>query len=447
MKVYSNSKSKKMNELLKESLAGGVHSVYRLKNKKVPIHFNKAYKSRIWDVDGNEYLDLNAKTGAMFIGHGNEKYQNALKECIDHVMTLDLTEYDVLACEYMKKYIPCCEMVHFGLSGTETVQNALRLARAYTSKNKVIRFEGHFHGTADNVLGGIVEKPEFPFPVDNGSGPFSTLGRAENVLESQSIMIPWNDIGVFMKTVSRFKEDVAAVIMEPVNLNSGSIMPVEHYLEDVKHICKENNILLIFDETITGIRMGLGGAQGTFGVIPDISIFGKCIGGGGLPLSALAGSKEIMEMYADNKVVHGGTFNGYPLSMVALISVFEILTQDVGAYERLHRYSSELAQIFMQLSSKAGIEMTVQGPDGGMSYHCKEKEIITYASLDDDTILKNGIVRECLCSHGILVSHMSRMYTNIQLDETDLEFFEQHAKAALEDAAIVINRIKKNNKR
>lgn len=446
MKAYSTCRSQRINRELKEYLAGGVHSLYRQTNKKVPIHFNRACKSRIWDVDGNEYLDLNAKSGAMFIGHGNREYQEALAECMEYVMTLDLTEYDVLACKYMKKYIPCCEKVHFGLSGTEIVQNAIRLARAYTSKNKIIRFEGHFHGTADNVLGGKAKITEKPIPVDDGTGPFSTMGRAENVLEEQSLLIPWNDIGILEKTVSKFQNDIAAVIMEPVNLNGGSIMPAEHYLESVEQVCRKNRILLIFDETITGIRMGLGGAQSVFGVVPDIAIFGKCIGGGGIPLSALGAKKDIMDLYANNKVVHGGTFNGYPLSMAALVCVFQILAHDTQAYVRMHKYSSQIAQIFVQISRKVGIAMTVQGPDGGMSYHCTEKPITSYSSLDDDIIIKNGIVRECLCSHGILVSHMSRMYTNIQLNENDLEFFEKHAKTALEDAAIVINRLGKNRK-
>lgn len=443
MKVYSTCNSKKMNDHLKEYLAGGVHSIYRLKDKKVPIHFCKADKSRIWDIDGNEYLDLNAKTGAMFLGHGNRRYQEALKECIDHVMTVDLTEYDIRACEYLQKYVPCCEKVQFGLSGTEIIQNALRLARAYTSKNKIIRFEGHFHGTSDNILGGTVKQEDTPFPIDDGIGPFSTLGRAKNVLESETLLIPWNDIQVFKETVSKYNDDIAAVIMEPVNLNSGSIMPAENYLKEVQEVCKENHILLIFDETITGIRMGLGGAQSTYGIIPDLAILGKSIGGGGLPLSALTGKKEIMDLYSENRVVHGGTFNGYPLSMAALISVFDIITDGTKAYERLNYYSAQIADIFGNVAKSIGIEMTVQGPAGGMSYHCRENPIMSYSQLDDDTIVKNGIVRHCLCSHGILVSHMSRMYTNISMNDDDMEFFEKRVKVALEEAALVITRLSK----
>ncbi len=442
MRRYNLSKSRENGEQLKKILPGGTHHNFNAKDKRIPIEFYKGKGSRIWDADGNEYLDLFAKFGAMILGHSNQEYNEALKECMDGILAADLTAASRDTCEILHTRIPSAEMVRFGLSGTEMVHNAVRLARAYTGRNKVLRFEGHFHGTGDSTMGGVIADSSVPVPYDNGEGAFSTGGRAKGVLENESILIPWNDLELLERTLHKYGEDIAAVLTEPISINGGSIMPKSGFLEGLRELCSKNNILLIFDELITGLRMGLGGAQAYYNVIPDLSLWGKCITNGGMPTSILAGKRKFMNLYEEAKVVHGGTFNGYPLGMAAVKATFEILGRNEKEnYSKMRHYAGKIHQIFIEEAKKAGLDLVIQGPETCASYHCSKDTIESYHELNNDLIAKNGIIRECLASYGILVSSISRIYPNITLDENDVQFFSERIGYAVMDAAAVIKRL------
>lgn len=448
---YFINKSKAYNDNLREILPCGYHYNFRMSERKIPVHFTKGQGSRLWDIDGNEYLDLYCKLGAMILGHCNEAFNRALKEQIDKVLGVDLCDIDNEACKLLSKYIPSAEMIRFGLSGTEMIQNALRIARAYTNKNRFLRFEGHFHGNADNVLGGSTENYDNPIPIDKGDGFSSTEGRAVRVLEDQSYLIPWNNIVILDKVIEHHGDEIAAIILEPICINGGSIYPAKGYLEHVREICDENNIVLIFDEVITGIRIGLGGAQGILNVLPDLTIMGKCISGGGIPISALMGRRKIMELYDNGRVIHAGTFNGYPLGLAAICETIKILEKDGGqSYKQMNHYAEQLHLSLIKEANNAGLDMIVQGPRSCASYHCRDSAVNSSSEIDSILHAKNTIIRQQLAQYGIIIAPLSRMYTNIGLNEKDVEFFNERIPHALRDAKIlidrVINKIRNQNK-
>ncbi|HFC12466.1 MAG TPA: aminotransferase class III-fold pyridoxal phosphate-dependent enzyme, partial [Anaerolineae bacterium] len=316
------------NKRVKALLPGGVHYNFHLPWEETPIHFVKADQSRVWDMNGKEYLDLYARFGALIVGHNNAEYNAILKDTVDRVLSVSHCDMDAEALELIARFVPSAEMVRFGLSGTEIVQNALRLARAFTGKNRFVRFVGHYHGNADNIMGGKAPRQGDPIPSDYIGDLKGTAGRAKGSLESQSYLLPWNDADALEQLLIKKGDQIAAVITEPVCVNGGSIFPAPGYLKRMRELCDQYGVLLIFDEIITGFRMGLGGAQTEYAVTPDLTTLGKAIAGGGVPVSALVGKQEIMQLLVDKKVIHAGTFNGYPLGTAAVKATLELLSRD-----------------------------------------------------------------------------------------------------------------------
>ena len=433
MKSQQNPASmKEYNLRVKKYLPGGVHYNFRLPWEETPIHFVKADGSRAWDMDGNEYLDLYARFGAMIVGHGNKEYNECLKETIDRVLSVSHCDMDAEALELIAKFIPSAEMIRFGLSGTEIVQNALRLARAWTGKNRFVRFIGHYHGNADNIMGGRAPKTGDPIPSDYVGDLKGTDGRAKDSMESQSYLIPWNNADILENLLKSKGHEIAAVITEPVCVNGGSVLPAPGYLKRVRELCDEYNVVLIFDEIITGFRMGLGGAQQEYGVTPDLTTLGKAIAGGGVPVSALVGKKEIMQLLVDKKVIHAGTFNGYPLGTAAVKATLEILSRNNGqAISQLNEKMVMIHEILKSEADNAGLPLVIQGPPGCASYHvCKDvlknPEEYDFEIMSLDIILNNSLLK-----NGILVSSISRMYPNISLNEDDVEWFRERVRNAV----------------
>ena len=433
MKSQQNPASmKEYNLRVKKYLPGGVHYNFRLPWEETPIHFVKADGSRAWDMDGNEYLDLYARFGAMIVGHGNKEYNECLKETIDRVLSVSHCDMDAEALELIAKFIPSAEMIRFGLSGTEIVQNALRLARAWTGKNRFVRFIGHYHGNADNIMGGRAPKTGDPIPSDYVGDLKGTDGRAKDSMESQSYLIPWNNADILENLLKSKGHEIAAVITEPVCVNGGSVLPAPGYLKRVRELCDEYNVVLIFDEIITGFRMGLGGAQQEYGVTPDLTTLGKAIAGGGVPVSALVGKKEIMQLLVDKKVIHAGTFNGYPLGTAAVKATLEILSRNNGqAISQMNEKMVMIHEILKSEADNAGLPLVIQGPPGCASYHvCKDvlknPEEYDFEIMSLDIILNNSLLK-----NGILVSSISRMYPNISLNEDDVEWFREGVRNAV----------------
>lgn len=420
------------NQRVKQHLPGGVHYNFHLPWEETPLHFAHASRSRVTDMNGREYLDLYARFGALIVGHGNEEYNECLKDTIDRVLSVSHCDLDAEALELIHQYVPSAEMIRFGLSGTEIVQNALRLARAWTGKNRFVRFEGHYHGNSDNIMGGKTPRTGLPVPSDYPGDMKGTQGRARDVMESQSYLLPWNDAARLEELFVEHGDDIAAVIMEPVCVNGGGVMPAPGYLQRVRQLCDHHQVVLIFDEIITGFRMGLGGAQEMFGVTPDLTTLGKAIAGGGVPVSALVGRADIMKPLVDKKVIHAGTFNGYPLGTAAVKATLEMLGRNGGeAMNRMNLHAEMIHDILTREAAKVGLPLIVQGPAGCASYHCCTEELSSTADYTFELMSFDILLNGKLAEHGILVSTLSRMYPNIMLDMKDVAWFSERVPAAI----------------
>lgn len=427
-------------EKVKEKLPGGVHYNFNLPWEEKPIFYKYTDKSRVFDLEDNEHLDLYARFGAMLLGHNNEEYKDAMKEAMDNVLCVSHSYYDYPVLEKLSKAIPSAEMIRFGLSGTEVVQNAIRLARGYTNKDKFIRFANHYHGNADNIMGGKTGKNSF-VPHEYRGDYKGTLGREKGAFE-HSYVLPWNDIEVLAEFLSEHHEEIAAVITEPICVNGGSIMPAEGYLQGMRELCDKYGIVLIFDEIITGFRVGHGCAQSIFNVTPDLTLLGKAIGGGGVPISAIVGKEEIMKLYTSKKVIHAGTFNGYPLGMAAINASFDIISRDNSkCLAEMNRRITEIHKILLEEAKENGVPLIVQGHPACAAYHCCEEELKTPSEYTMEIMSRDIIINAFMQKHGILISSVSRIYPNISICDDDIEWFRKKCKTALNEVSGLISKM------
>lgn len=418
---------------VRKILAGGVHYNFNLPWDEYPLHFVKGKNSRLWDMNGKEYLDFYARFGASILGHSNEEYCDTLKATIDRILCVSHSDLDAETLEILSKLIPSAECIRFGLSGTETIQNALRLARAFTGKNRFIRFEGHYHGNADNIMGGKVPKGTNDYIPKEFLGDFKhTAGRAVGSLEDNSFLLPWNNIDVLEDVLIKHANEIAAIITEPICVTSGSLMPAAGYLEKMRSLCDKYHVVLIFDEVITGCRTGVGGAQKLLNIVPDLSVFGKAIAGGAIPVSVLAGKKEIMQLLIDKKVIHAGTFNGYPLGAAAVKTTLEILSRDnESAIFTMNETVTQIHDILKARADAIELPLIIQGPPGCAAYHCTDTILKNPEDYTDELMMMDIILNNNLAENGILVSTFSRIYPNISLNHEDVEYFRKNVDNAL----------------
>src|SRR4051794_11309196 len=324
------------------TLAGGVSSGLRRSARPYPMFFDKGKGSRVQDVDGNSYIDYGLAWGPLILGQSPDVVVRAIAEQATKGLTFgaqhDL-EYQVS--ELLTEIIPCADQVVYANSGTEIVQVALRLARAATGRRKYLKFEGHYHGWADEALvsyhpaagDGVTGSARTPVPVGRGQLPHEHVVVAE-----------WNIRDDVERAITEHGSELSAVLCEPLLANSGCIPPAPGFLEFLRDVCNRNGALLIFDEVITGLRIDLGGAQTRFGVTPDLATFAKAVGAG-LPLSVLAGRSEFMKLIADGNVVHAGTLNGNPISLAAARAALEVLKSGKDEiYPRLRSLGAALSE-------------------------------------------------------------------------------------------------------
>ena len=331
MKNFKTSESKKLYRKANRYLAGGVGSHARSREagyNPYPLYMKKGEGARIYDVDGHEYIDYLMALGPLFFGHKPKEIFDKVFEEVSETGTILGAPYQIeyLVAKKLVKLIPCFELVRFTSSGSEAVMAALRLARAYTGKTKIVRFEGHYHGWADcihigstpelNKNTGRIVKPIKP------SSPGIPRTYANDI-----IVLPWNQPKILAKILKDFGGKIAAVITEPVMCNTGVILPKDDYLHELRLITEQCEVLLIFDEIITGFRLGLGGAQEYFNVKPDLAVFGKALGAG-FPVAAYGGKKDIMQLTAEGKVPLGGTFNSNVVAMAAANATLQLLEEN-----------------------------------------------------------------------------------------------------------------------
>jgi glutamate-1-semialdehyde 2,1-aminomutase len=329
------------------SIPGGVNSNVRLSSP--PVFFERGQGARIWDVDGNEYVDYVLGQGPHFLGHANETVNAAVAEASKRGMLFGgQNSLELQACELTLDAIGWADMIRLGMTGTECVQAALRAARAATGRTAFVHFEGHYHGWLDNVL---VQS------VQDKTG-VASLGQLGSHL-ADCHMVPWNDADRLGELLRLHGDTIAAVIMEPMMVNAGGIEPLPGYLERVRELCTEFGVILIFDEVITGFRLARGGAAEKYGVTPDLATYGKAMAGG-WPVAAIAGRADLMEPFGTGAVNHSGTFNASTMAAAAVVATQQLLVDD-PPYERIKAYGSELMAQLAKLAERHAIALRVQG--------------------------------------------------------------------------------------
>jgi glutamate-1-semialdehyde 2,1-aminomutase len=354
-------RSKALYERSTRHLAGGVSTIMRADARPVPLFIDHGLGPRVWDVDGNEYLDFTLAFGPLILGHAHPRVVAAASRALERGATFGAQhELEPRVAESLVSMVPGAEMVVFASTGTEAVQVALRLARAATGRERFIKFEGHYHGWIDNVLVSYRGQPEELGPRSDPIGRPQSLGQARTAVE-QAVVLPWNDLAAVEESLRLRASDIAAIITEPVMLNSGGITPAPGYLAGLRTLCDRYGIVLIFDEVITGFRIALGGAQEFFGVRPDLAVFGKAISSG-FPLSVVAGKRALMELIANRAVVHAGTLNGNPVSLAAAdATLTELAANDGEAFRRLHALGDRLRHGLLAAATGAGLTAVADG--------------------------------------------------------------------------------------
>jgi glutamate-1-semialdehyde 2,1-aminomutase len=349
-------KTKNSEKLFKEAqkhLPGGVNSPVRAFKSvgRDPLYIKKAKGAKMTDVDGNVFIDYIGSWGPMILGHARREVIDAIKKTATDGTSFGAnSEQEIKLAKMIKKFVPSVEIVRMVNSGTEATMSAMRLARAFTQKNKIIKFEGCYHGHGDAFL------------IKAGSG-VATLGLPDSpgvtkATAKDTLTARYNNIESVYRLIEKNKGDVAAIFIEPVAGNMGLVKSGGDFLKKLRDLCSAENILLVFDEVMTGFRLARGGAQELYGIKPDLTTFGKIIGGG-LPVGAYGGRREIMEMIAPaGSVYQAGTLSGNPLAMTAGYETLRIIDEDKKFYKKLNESCEYLYQGLQDAAKKLNKNIT-----------------------------------------------------------------------------------------
>ncbi|MGW9526548.1 glutamate-1-semialdehyde 2,1-aminomutase [Paenibacillus terrae] len=369
--VREDARSKVAFDEAKQYIPGGVNSPVRaFKSVGItPVYIDRGEGSRVYDIDGQSYIDYVCSWGPLIMGHAHPEVVKALQAAVVKgtsfgAPTLAETEMAKLVCER----VPSMDLVRMVSSGTEATMSAIRLARGFTSRSKILKFEGSYHGHADSLL------------IKAGSG-VATLGLPDSpgvpeVVANHTLTVPYNDLASVKLAFEKFGEEIAAIIVEPVAGNMGVVPPQPGFLEGLREVTQQYGSLLIFDEVMTGFRVGLHSAQGRFGVTPDLTCLGKVIGGG-LPVGAYGGRRDIVERIAPSGPIYqAGTLSGNPLAMAAGYSTLKLLTPEV--YDRLEERAARLQAGFERNASELGIPVTINRVGSMVCPFFTEEKVVNF---------------------------------------------------------------------
>jgi len=401
-----------------------------------PVLFKQGSGSKVRDVDGNEYIDYLLAYGALILGHSHPRVVSAIEQQIRlGTMFGTTTELEIQVAKLVTGAVPCAEMVTFANTGTEATMEAIRIARAVTGKDKIVKFEGHYHGHHDYVLFSV----DAPSPVSGLEATPQKLpyypGIPDEVAKTV-IIAPWNNPTALERIIKKHQNDVAAVITEPVMGNAGVIPPEPDYLKQLRELTLRFDALLIFDEVLTGFRVAKGGAQELYGVKPDLACFAKAIGGG-TPLAAVAGRRDLMSMIGPGRVGFGGTYNANPVSLAAAKATLETLFENDGeAYRRMNELGLKLKTGYEEALHSAGFNVVVNQVGPMLSiYFTKLKRISKYRHVMQSDQSNYKRFRDEMLKHGVymhpdgLERHsVSAVHTAGDIEDT-LIAAEESAKA------------------
>lgn len=366
------SQSDNLFEQAKTVIPGGVNSPVRAFNGVGgnPIFFTKGEGAYLFDADGKKYIDYVASWGPMILGHANQAVVSAVKETLEKGLGFGApTEIETILAKKVCELVPSIELVRMVSSGTEATMSAIRLARGFTGRDKIVKFEGCYHGHSDSLL------------VKAGSGAL-TLGVPTSpgvpaALAEHTLTLEYNNVDQVREVLSEVGDEVACIIVEPVAGNMNCIPPVDGFLQGLREICDEHGVVLIFDEVMTGFRVALGGAQAYYGVKPDLTTLGKVIGGG-LPVGAFGGKREIMEYIAPlGPVYQAGTLSGNPMSMSAGLAMLNALSDDVNFYQNLSEKVQMLTDGILAQAKANNIGMTANMVGGMFGLFFTDSDSVT----------------------------------------------------------------------
>ncbi|MCP4680519.1 MAG: glutamate-1-semialdehyde 2,1-aminomutase [Deltaproteobacteria bacterium] len=411
----SDTKSRELFGRAKQVIPGGVNSPVRAFRAVggEPVFIKEAAGSKIVGADGTEYIDFVSSWGPLVAGHAREEVVNAVAAAAKQGTSYGApTELEVQLAEKICACVESVDMVRLTSSGTEATMSALRLARGFNGRDAIVKMEGCYHGHADHLL------------VKAGSG-LATFGEPDSAgvpadFAGHTLTTPYNDPEAIAAIFSEHGERIAAVIIEPVAGNMGVIPPDAGYLEKLRSLCDEHGALLIFDEVITGFRLGLGGAQAKYGVLPDLSCFGKIIGGG-LPVGAFGGRRDVMERLAPlGPVYQAGTLSGNPLAVSAGLAVLSILEKQ-GIYEKLDSLGARLGDGFLAAAKEAGITASINRVESMMTLFFGEGPVRNFENAAACDTEKFALFHQAMLGEGIYLAPSAFEATFVSLAHTEAE--------------------------
>ncbi len=417
-------------ERAKKTIPGGVNSPVRAFKSvgQVPIFAERGLGCYVYDNDGQQYIDYIGSWGPLIFGHADPDVVEAVREKVALGTSFGVpTELEIEMAELVRSMVPSMEMVRMVNSGTEAAMSAIRLARAFTGRTKVIKFDGCYHGHVDALL------------IKAGSG-VATLGLPDSpgvpaAIAAQTIILPYNDLSAVEAAFKQFGDDIAAVAVEPIAGNMGVVPPATGFLQGLRLLTEQYGSVLLFDEVMTGFRVHPGGAQGLYGIKPDISCFGKVIGGG-LPVGAYGGREDIMQMIAPSGPVYqAGTLSGNPLAMIAGLTTLKKL-QDGSVYQALEEKGAKLEAEFLRLSKMYSIPMTINRVGSMICPFFTEETVTDYDSAKKSNLVLFNRYFSLMLDQGILLPpsqfegyFISNAHGEVALNET--MFAVEHAFANL----------------
>jgi len=400
-------------------IPGGVNSPVRAFRSVGgdPVFIEKARGAYIVDTQGKQYIDYVGSWGPMILGHAHPEVIAAVKAAADNGLSFGApTEIETIMADKICEIVPSMEMVRMVSSGTEATMSAIRLARGYTGRDKILKFEGCYHGHSDSLL------------VKAGSGAL-TLGVPDSPgvpasLAEHTLTLPYNNLEQVSKTLGEMGDEIACIIIEAVAGNMNCIPPVEGFLEGVRELCTQHDIVLIFDEVMTGFRVALGGAQSYYGITPDLTTLGKVIGGG-MPVGAFGGKREIMEKIAPlGPVYQAGTLSGNPIAMTAGLKTLELISVP-GFYDELSKKVEYLTDGILEAAKSAGIAMTCNRVGGMFGLFFSDQKVTSFEQATQCNVEQFKQVFHGMLDEGVYMApsayeagFVSTMHTTDELDKT-----------------------------
>ncbi|MGB8589960.1 MAG: aspartate aminotransferase family protein, partial [Candidatus Acidiferrales bacterium] len=400
------------------TLAGGVSSGLRRNARPYPLYFRQGQGCHAVDVDGNRYCDYGLAWGPLILGQAAPELVEAIVKQSKRGFTFGAQhDLEFQVSELMAGCVPCCDLVCFANSGTEIVQVALRLARAATGRAKFLKFEGHYHGWDDSVL---VSYHPSAAELESANGAPIGAGAGQRP-HTDVFVAQWNDRVAVERIFAEHANEISAVICEPMLCNSGCIPPAHGFLEFLRCVTTKHGALLIFDEVITGFRLHIAGAQGHYGVTPDLATYAKAIGGG-VAVSALAGKREFMQLIASGKVVHAGTLNGNPIALAAARATLETLSRNRDTiYDRLWEHGERLKNGMQSLLRSAGHKVVTNGGGPVFQLSFMEKRPSNYRETLDADLARYKDFAVAMLDEGQLILPDGRWYISAALTDKDID--------------------------